>query len=143
MAYERGDNVKKLFFLTLLVLLLAGNTFSIVRAEAPIDVSIVQLIATPTAFDGKLVRVIGFIHLEFEGNELYLHKEDDTHSIYINGIWVDLPRERMRASMSLNLSYVAITGTFDSTHRGHNGSTSGTITKIQNIEAWSKKAPGR
>ena len=131
--------MKKLSLLALFVLLPSASSISIATAEEPLDVSIVQLIAVPTAFNGKLVRVVGFIHLEFEGTELYLHKEDDNHSIYINGVWIDLPREKMNASMSLNESYVSVTGTFDSTHRGHNGSTSGTITKILNIEGWTKK----
>jgi hypothetical protein len=41
-------------------------------------------------FDGKLVRVIGFLRLEFEGNVLYLHREDYIHSILGNGVWVDV-----------------------------------------------------
>ena len=41
-----------------------------------IDVSMVQLLATPEKYDGKLVRVIGVGNLEFEGNYLSLNKED-------------------------------------------------------------------
>jgi hypothetical protein len=36
----------------------------------------IQLIANPQAWDGKHVRVIGFLRLEFEGDALYLHRED-------------------------------------------------------------------
>ena len=57
------------------------------------DASIVELIATPEMFDGKRVRTVGFVHLEFEGNGLYLHKEDWTHSLYRNGLWSTSRRE--------------------------------------------------
>ena len=44
-------------------------------AEMAEDVSMVQLIATPEKFDGKFVRVHGFLNLGFEGDSLYLHRE--------------------------------------------------------------------
>jgi hypothetical protein len=129
--------------LTLLFLLSAGNPIPTATAGEPEDVSILQLIAASQAFDGKLVRVVGFLHLEFEDNELYFHKEDYDHAIYFNGIWIDLPRDKMQANKSLNLNYVLVTGTFDSANRGHNGLSSGSITKVQNVEIWSKRSPGK
>jgi hypothetical protein len=45
------------------------------------DVSMVQLLATPERFHGKRVRFTGFVHLAFEGNGIYLHKEDFDHGI--------------------------------------------------------------
>jgi hypothetical protein len=136
---QRSHKVKNLVTLTFLVLALASILIPKVTAEEPLDVSILQLIATPKTFDGKTVRVVGFLHLEFEGNELYLHKVDYDNSIYFNGIWVDLNRDEMKAKMSLDLKYVLVTGIFDATKRGHNGLSSGTISKIQNIEIWSEK----
>jgi len=44
--------------------------------NGPEDVSLIQLIANPQAYDGKTVRITGFLHLEFEGNAIYLHNED-------------------------------------------------------------------
>ena len=51
----------------------------------------VQLLATPEKFDGKLVRVFGFLRLEFEGDALYFHREDDVQGLTRNGIWVVAP----------------------------------------------------
>ena len=62
------------------------------KAQAPIDVTLVQLIANPEKFDGKQIRVIGFLRLEFEGNVLYLHREDYENSLF-DGIWVDVTPE--------------------------------------------------
>ena len=39
-------------------------------------VSMVQVIANPTMFDGKRLQVLGFMHLEFEGNGIYISRED-------------------------------------------------------------------
>src|SRR6266850_7297599 len=36
------------------------------------QVSLLELVARPELFDGKRVRVTGYVHLEFEGNALYL-----------------------------------------------------------------------
>lgn len=45
------------------------------------DVSVIQLISTPELFNGKDVRVIGFLHLEFEGDAVYVHRDDFDHAI--------------------------------------------------------------
>ena len=44
-------------------------------ASDPLDVGMVQLLATPEKFDGKLVRVVGFLSLEFEGVGACVHEE--------------------------------------------------------------------
>jgi hypothetical protein len=39
--------------------------------ETPMDVGMVQLLGTPEKYDGMLIRVVGFLSLEFEGIGLY------------------------------------------------------------------------
>ncbi len=39
-------------------------------------ISLINLIATPERYHGKWVRVQGVANFEFEGNALFLHKED-------------------------------------------------------------------
>src|SRR5258708_16688216 len=53
--------------------------------------ALVELIARPELYDGKRVRVIGFVNFEFEGNGLYVSREDWQRSINRNGVWVDPP----------------------------------------------------
>jgi hypothetical protein len=45
-------------------------------ADLPNDIDALKalLIADPKRFDGQTVRVIGYLHLEFEGNAVYLSK---------------------------------------------------------------------
>jgi hypothetical protein len=112
-------------------------------APEPANVTLVQLIANPEKFDGKLVRVIGFLRLEFEGNVLYLHREDYDHAIFGNGIWVDVTPEMTKHREVLQMHYVLLEGIFNSKNRGHMGMWSGSLTKIQRAEAWVAVRPQR
>jgi len=50
-----------------LVCIIATLLVAPIQAQQPTDVTLIQLIANPEKFDGKLIRVIGFLRLEFEG----------------------------------------------------------------------------
>ena len=76
---------------------------------SPLNVSMVQLIANPKAFHGKWVRVIGFCHLEFEGNALYLHRDDYERAISRNGVWLNAPEGKE----GLSNQYVLVEGVFE------------------------------
>jgi hypothetical protein len=104
--------------------------------QEPLDVSMVQLIANAQKYDGKLIRVIGFLRLEFEGNELYLHREDYENGISKNGIWVDVYSETMKKSKNLNMHYVLLEGIFNANDHGHGGASSGAIENIRRAEVW-------
>src|SRR4051794_20900429 len=56
--------------------------------QQPLSVSLLQLIATPDAFDGKYVRVHGFVRIEHEGTAIYLHREDAELMLTKNGLWL-------------------------------------------------------
>jgi hypothetical protein len=93
-------------------------------------VSIVQLIATPEKYDGKVVLVGGFLRLEFEGDAIYLHEDDYRHGIYANGLWVNLDAKNAENSDKINLHYAFVEGTFDASRHGHGGLFAGTINNI-------------
>ena len=99
------------------------------------NVSMVQLIATPEKFDGKFVRVIGFLNLEFEGDALYLHREDLVQSLD-NCVWVHRTDVMERDRKKLNRHYVMIEGNFDAQDHGHMGMFGGAIKDITRIETW-------
>jgi hypothetical protein len=83
-----------------------------IQAKEPLDVTLVQLIANPEKFDGKLIRVIGFLRPKFEGNVLYLHREDYEYGILGDGIWVDVTPEITKQSKTLNMHCVLLEGIF-------------------------------
>jgi hypothetical protein len=106
-------------------------------AAEPINVSMIQLIADPQRFDGQTIRVIGFMRLEFEGNAVYLHREDYERSVLQNGVWIELTDSQLKTSAKLNNGYVIIEGTFSAKERGQLGIWSGSIQKISRLGSWS------
>ena len=105
-------------------------------AQQPTNVTLVQLIATPEKFDGKLIRVIGFLRLEFEGDVLYLHREDYENALLGDGIWVDATPAMNKHSATLNMHYVLLEGVFSSREHGHMDMWSGAIKQIRRAEQW-------
>lgn len=101
------------------------------------SVSIVELIANPTKFNGKRVRIIGYLNLEFEGNAIYLHHDDFIHSIYENGLWVDVAKGlRQTEPKCESKSYALIEGRFVAANRGHGGGWHGAIEDVTRCSPW-------
>ena len=126
----------KASLISLFVVLLASTTP--IRADEPIEVSIIQLIATPDKFHGKFIRVIGYLHLSFEGSSLYLHTEDYLAAITKNGIWFDDTLETVKKPQDFTDQYVLVEGTFDSKRHGHLGMWSGAISDVKRVLPWQR-----
>ncbi len=113
------------------------NCFSdVVYTAEPQSISMVSLVADPQRYDGQFVRVIAFLHLEFEGNVLYPHKEDYEHTIIPNGVWVSLTDQQKINAKKLSNSYVIVEGMFSSKEKGHMGMWSGSLQEINRLEKW-------
>jgi hypothetical protein len=104
------------------------------------SVSLVSLIANPEAYDGKKVRFIGYLYLEFEGDAIYLHREDFENCISKNALWIrkpdDMPLEQWQ---DLTDQYVLCEGTFRSDWLGHMAMNSGTIDEVKRLEPWLRR----
>ena len=100
------------------------------------DASMIRPIAAPEHFDGKLVRVIGFLNIAFEGDAIYLHEEDFRRAIYMNSLFVQADDSMMKELKKLSGQYVIIEGVFDPSQTGHMGLSSGGITKINRADPW-------
>lgn len=100
-------------------------------------VTMVQLLATPEKYDGKLVRVIGVGNLEFEGNFLSLSKEDYVYGAS-NSIWIELGERAIPydEAKEYNGKYVIVEGIFDQYDRGHMSLFSGSIKNISRYQLW-------
>jgi hypothetical protein len=112
------------------------------RAESPAqyrDVSLVQLIANPERFDGTRVRVVGFCWLEFEGNAIYLHREDCEHRIVNNAVWLQLGWPVAERYASVSGKYVLVQGVFSAQHRGHMGVFAGSMDEISRLDVWKSR----
>lgn len=97
----------------------------------------VQLIADPKRFDGQTVRVIGYLHLEFEGNAVYLHREDFERSILQNGIWIELTEAQQKSSTKFNNGYVLVEATFSASEKGHLDLWPGSLQRVSRVSNWS------
>jgi hypothetical protein len=111
--------------------------------QQPLSVSLLQLIATPDAFDGKHVRVIGFVCIEHEGTGVYLHREDSEYGLTRNGLWLTVAETAAKGSREAEVKdrYALIEGRFTAKDKGHRGMWSGAIEDISRMQAWeSRKA---
>jgi len=106
------------------------------RYKEDYEVSLIRLIANPEKYDGKHIKVIGFLNLEFEGDAIYLHKEDYQASISKNGLWVDISRGDFAKYNKCNKKYVILEGVFDAEDTGHMGLFGGAIKNITRVEPW-------
>jgi hypothetical protein len=96
-------------------------------------VSVIQLIASPEKYHGKLVSVKGFMSLEVERRALFLHKEDCDNAVFENALWLDLPPGTDRGRH--NRKYVAVEGVFDAGRHGHLDAYPGTV-KVKRVLLW-------
>lgn len=120
----------------LLGCVLLGAFLTAQNGQDPTGVSLIQLISNPDRYDGKVVRLEGFLRLEFEGNALYLHQEDDDRMLTKNAIWVDANAGMMQRRNDLNQKYVLLEGTFDAKDHGHMGLFSGSLHKVKRADVW-------
>lgn len=105
-------------------------------APALYDVSLVQLLATPERFEGCRVLVIGFVHLEFEGNAVYLHRDDFEANLLKNGLWVEFRPGVLKAAERYSDRYLILAGVFTQHVRGHMGLWSGALRDIERADPW-------
>ena len=108
--------------------------------QQPLHVSLLQLIANPDTFDGKYVRVKGFVCIEHEGTAIYLHREDSEHMLTKNGLWLAVAETAVEGSKEAQVKdrYALIEGRFSAKNKGHRGMWSGAIediTRMQHSEA--------
>ena len=103
--------------------------------------SIIDLIANPELFDGKKVMVHGYVHFEFEGNAIYLHKDDFVYGISRNSLWLSLSSSKRANDFSeCHDSYVLVRGTFKAGVGGHNDMASGVLHDIANCLVGQKRS---
>jgi hypothetical protein len=103
------------------------------------DVSMIQLIANPQQYDGSPIRLIAFLNMEFEGNALYLHREDYEKSMPSNAIWISLTDQQLNKSKKLSGGYVLVEGTFRAKDRGHLGMFAGSVERVTRIQTWERQ----
>lgn len=109
----------------------------------PVDVSLISVISNPALYEGKNIRIIGFLHFEFEGDAVYVHQDDSSYSITKNGIAIAVSDKQRSEWWRLNDQYVMIEGQFTSRVKGHMELWSGTVQNITRLSGRGRKARAR
>jgi hypothetical protein len=122
--------MKKVLGLVLLVFVVAAGVVvykahegGVKQSDPFVDVGLIQLLQNPGEFDGKKVRVIGFMHQSGDDNAIYLHQED---TVQANALWV----ETTASQTGLGGHYVICEGVYDSSNHGHAGAYGGDLVKV-------------
>ena len=110
-----------------------------VAADEPIFTSMVQLLAHPEKYNGKLVDVSGYLHVRYEDAAIYFSKTDADFLTTQQAFWTDY-REDVKLQLQsrkqhvtlpdFDCRYVSVRGIFDSRSHGHMGMFPGTIRDI-------------
>lgn len=74
----------------------------------PLRVGMVALLAAPRRYEGKLIRTIGFLCIEFENDALYLHEEDYRYGETKNSLSLRLSEMQRKQFKKLSLKRVII-----------------------------------
>ena len=116
-----------------------GEEKAAINPMEPESVSIIQLIANGEKYENKLVRIIGFVKLEFEGNAIYINQEDYEHSLTSNGLWISISDDFSKSHKNLkefDKKYCLIEGVFTAKNKGHLGLWSGAVENIKRFQVW-------
>ena len=100
------------------------------------NVSVIDLIANSKKYHNKHVVLIGFVTLKFENHALYLSSLDFKHSINKNALWISLEKNTLEKYNMDIQQYCIIEGVFNAHKKGHLGMYSGSIEKINRLDAW-------
>jgi hypothetical protein len=103
--------------------------------------SVIELIANPEKFEGKLVSVQGFLRIGHEKHHgfeatLYLHQEDARNLLGSNMVLVIPSEQMLRDQEKIDRIYVVLTGVLRFVPSA-NGSHSAVIRDVRSCSAWS------
>lgn len=140
-----------------LVILFSFQTISVVSQQkkqiefvyAP--VSPIHLIANPEKYDGKRIRLHGFLHYQFEDSALYLSKDDADYLNSANAIWIrydetvkleilickdikEIAKPTPNDFKYFDGRYVVVEGIFNMKNHGHLGVFSGALENVVRLE---------
>jgi hypothetical protein len=125
-----------LLFLGLEAGLAQEHTHRSSDGSKPTGVGMVALLAAPERYEGKIIRTLGFMCIEFEGDALYLHEEDYRHGLRKNSLALRLSESQRKQFKGLSLKYVLIEGTVYADGPEHTDLWSGAIGNITRLQVW-------
>jgi len=109
------------------------------------SVSMIQLIASPSVYEGQRVAVTGFCNIEFEGSAVFLHEEDFRHGLRINAVQLELPDPVPAAFRKAQRRYAMLEGVFAAPRVGAPGYRGRlhSITRVEPIPGWAERTSAK
>lgn len=103
--------------------------------------SLVQVLANQDHFDGKTIRLSGFLTVGFEDSAIYLSKDDALYHITANGLWIEFEQESPIANNATDFDnkYVVLSGKFKKGHRGHLSLWQGSLVEVKEARLLPKR----
>jgi hypothetical protein len=102
--------------------------------------SLLELITRPEIYDGRRVRVIGWVNLAPEDTALYLSQADWENGLTRSAVWVNPPPnfkiDLGPTGTQPNRRYVIVEGTFMARRRGHLDRYSGALEAVTRLDQW-------
>jgi hypothetical protein len=117
---DRMRPVRRALFFAMMIALGSGTSGHAAEADYPLDVSIVNLIATPERYDHKLVRVAGYITISYL-DTIWLHQEDYENRLGSNGVLMVMEDEQIEALKGCDKTYGVIVARFLKAKTGPDG----------------------
>lgn len=95
----------------------------------------VALVAYPQRYNGRMIRTVGFVCIEFEGDAVYVHEEDFRHGLIKNSMALRLTKSQEKQFKPLSQMYAVIEGKVEANGL-ESGDWAGAIGNITRLEAW-------
>jgi hypothetical protein len=119
------------------IVFLLSSSISWPGTRVPVPLSLLQLIANPEKYDGKIVAAVGFLEIEKNKSTLYLHREDRDFGLVVNSLNIVFSQELTKSDQArFNRKYVYVSGTFDAKDKGPRSDEGGAISPCDVIVLW-------
>ena len=114
------------------------------------DPAIISVIANPKVFDGKMLRLEGYLHCRSEDIAIYPTKEFADNSLTANGLWIgtqQVSSDKLLLSpdnseaAKLDGHYVAVEARFVAGTSGHLGAFNGRLEAVREIVRIDQRIP--
>lgn len=101
--------------------------------EPVVDVCLSKLIDHAQDYQGKGVRVAGYLELRADGDALFLNAEDMKHGRSDRGVFIELDHKLWKQRKTFTGQTVLLEGVFDSKRFGNTGYYAGTLSHVNKI----------
>ncbi|MDB5132789.1 MAG: hypothetical protein JWR02_2538 [Mucilaginibacter sp.] len=106
--------------------------------NSPYRIPIKEILESPDVYEGTHLQVVGYLHLDWEADAIYLKKSDLKNRYYSRGLWVHLNQFKFKQAAKLKDKYVVIDAVFDANDHGHENLWGGALKNVTALKPYRK-----